>query len=186
MACRCWFRVRGGGPDLDRNPNRDSSACGRRRPCLRAGWNQCSGDADGSEVARQLAATDTRRADDHARIPSSSHRGGGRHHRRELAVRCLSSVWANRAPGHRGRWSPLHSTGAHSSHPALLRDGSLFCLVPLVTLIVSPENARLGHAPVWFVIPSWICGLAIWLTAVANLLQVFQLVREQSVTPLSA
>ena len=57
--------------------------------------------------------------------------------------------------------------------------GWLFCVVPIATMLALPERAQVGHAPAWFVIPSLLCALVVWLTAVANLREIFRLVREQ-------
>ncbi len=62
--------------------------------------------------------------------------------------------------------------------------GWLFCVVPIATMLSVPERAQVGHAPAWFVIPSLLCPLVVWLTAVANLREIFRLVREKRmVTP---
>jgi hypothetical protein len=57
--------------------------------------------------------------------------------------------------------------------------GWLFCVVPIATMLALPERAQVGHAPAWFVIPSLLCALVVWLTAVANLREIFRLVRDQ-------
>jgi hypothetical protein len=62
--------------------------------------------------------------------------------------------------------------------------GWLFCVVPIATMLSVPERTQVGHAPAWFVIPSLLCALVVWLTAVANVRDVFHLVRDTSmVTP---
>jgi hypothetical protein len=61
--------------------------------------------------------------------------------------------------------------------------GAMFCVIPSMTLILIPEAARLGRAPVWFAVPALMCGLVVWLIAAANLRQVFQLVLEQRAAP---
>src|SRR6266568_5091969 len=62
--------------------------------------------------------------------------------------------------------------------------GWLFCVIPIATMLSVPERAQVGHAPAWFAIPSLLCPLVVWLTAVANLREIFRLVREaRMVTP---
>ena len=53
--------------------------------------------------------------------------------------------------------------------------GWLFCAVPVVTMIAAPEARQFGRAPVWFVMPSLICALVVWLTAAGNLREMFRL-----------
>ena len=62
--------------------------------------------------------------------------------------------------------------------------GWLFCVVPIATMLALPERALVGHAQAWFVIPSLLCSLVVWLTAAANLREIFDRVRDTwMVTP---
>jgi hypothetical protein len=56
--------------------------------------------------------------------------------------------------------------------------GGLMCAVPIATMLVVPEAMQVGYAPAWFVIPSLLCPLVVWLTSAANLREIFQAVRE--------
>ena len=56
--------------------------------------------------------------------------------------------------------------------------GWLFCVVPVATMLSMPERAQVGHAPAWFVIPSLLVALVVWLTVAANLREIFHLVRD--------
>jgi hypothetical protein len=53
--------------------------------------------------------------------------------------------------------------------------GWLFCAVPVGTMIAVPEASQFGRAPVWFVMPSLLCALVVWLTAAGNLREIVRL-----------
>jgi hypothetical protein len=53
--------------------------------------------------------------------------------------------------------------------------GWLFCAIPIAVMLSYPEPALVGRAPAWFVVTSLLCDFVVWLTAAANLREVFQM-----------
>ena len=53
---------------------------------------------------------------------------------------------------------------------------ALFCAIPIATMLLIPESGRIGHALSWLVLPSVGCAFVAWVTGVAGLLEVRQLV----------
>jgi hypothetical protein len=56
--------------------------------------------------------------------------------------------------------------------------GWLFCVLPIVTMLLVSEQTLVGRAPAWFVLPSLSCSLVVWMTAAANLREVSRMMRE--------
>jgi hypothetical protein len=56
--------------------------------------------------------------------------------------------------------------------------GALFCLAPVLTLVLVPVHAQVGAADAWFVVPTFGCTAAAWSTAAFNLRQARQSIRE--------
>ena len=52
--------------------------------------------------------------------------------------------------------------------------GWLFCAIPIAVMLSYPEQALVGRAPAWFVVTSLFCAFVVWLTAAANLREIFQ------------
>jgi hypothetical protein len=61
--------------------------------------------------------------------------------------------------------------------------GALFCSMAILTLLIFPENAQVGNAIAWYVVPGLGCAPVAWLTAGANLREAWQFVRESRVSP---
>jgi len=78
-----------------------------------------------------------------------------------VGVHFLPLAWVFRVP----RYYPL---------------GLLFCAAVLLTLLMFPEDAHLGQATAWYVVPSMGCAPVAWLTAGANLREVSQFVRKSA------
>jgi hypothetical protein len=53
--------------------------------------------------------------------------------------------------------------------------GWLFCAIPMAVMLSYPEQAVVGRAPAWFVVTSLLCDLVVWLTAAANVREIFQM-----------
>jgi hypothetical protein len=54
----------------------------------------------------------------------------------------------------------------------------LFCVIPILTLLVIPKRFVVGHALAWYVVPSLGCGLVASLTAAGGLREAWQSVSE--------
>jgi hypothetical protein len=54
--------------------------------------------------------------------------------------------------------------------------GVLFCSVAILTLLMFPEGAHVGHAIAWYVVPSLGCAPVAWITAGAGLREAWQAV----------
>jgi hypothetical protein len=53
--------------------------------------------------------------------------------------------------------------------------GWLFCAIPIAVMLSYPEQALVGRAQAWFVVSSLLCDFVVWLTAAANLREIFQM-----------
>ncbi len=53
--------------------------------------------------------------------------------------------------------------------------GCLFCAIPIAAMMSVPEQTLVGRAPAWFVVTSLLCAFVVWLTAAANLHEIFHL-----------
>jgi len=62
--------------------------------------------------------------------------------------------------------------------PRYYATGLLFCGVSALVLLLVPARAQVGHAIGWFVLPSLGFAPIAWLTAVANLWEAEQFVRN--------
>jgi hypothetical protein len=61
--------------------------------------------------------------------------------------------------------------------------GLLFCIIPIVSLIIIPEQFEIGHTLAWYVVPSLGCGFVATLTAVAGLLEARRLISKSHAAP---
>lgn len=53
--------------------------------------------------------------------------------------------------------------------PRYIYTGLLFCIIPVITLVIFPKQFQIGQTTAWFVLPSLGCGIAAILTAFAGL-----------------
>jgi hypothetical protein len=53
--------------------------------------------------------------------------------------------------------------------------GWLFCGIPIAVMLSYPEQALVGRAPAWFVVTSLLCDFVVWLTAAANVREIFHM-----------
>jgi hypothetical protein len=51
---------------------------------------------------------------------------------------------------------------------------TLFCAIPVVTLLVIPKQYEIGQTTAWYVVPSFGCGLVAIVTAAAGLREAWQ------------
>ena len=51
----------------------------------------------------------------------------------------------------------------------------LFCAIPIAVMLSFPEQALVGRAPAWFVVTSLLCDVVVWLTAAANVREIFRM-----------
>jgi hypothetical protein len=61
--------------------------------------------------------------------------------------------------------------------------GALFCVIPVVTMLLIPESAHMGRSPSWFTIPTVGCALVCFATAWAGLNEVRRFVNISSARP---
>jgi len=52
----------------------------------------------------------------------------------------------------------------------------LFCGISVLTLLLIPAKAQVGHTLAWYVVPSLGCAAVAWLTAVASFREAWQLI----------
>lgn len=65
--------------------------------------------------------------------------------------------------------------------------GTLFCIIPIATLLTISSPAHIGHAISWIAIPAIACGLAALATGVAGLAEVQRFLDDSStLSPVSA
>jgi hypothetical protein len=56
--------------------------------------------------------------------------------------------------------------------------GLLFCIIPIVTIILVPQQFEIGHTLAWYVVPSLGCGVVATLTTMAGLLEAWRFISK--------
>lgn len=61
--------------------------------------------------------------------------------------------------------------------PRYIVTGVLFCVIPILTMVLTPSDALIGRALTWLVVPSVGCAVVAFITAWAGLREVSRFVR---------